>query len=324
MQYYVLKGCGLELSDASVMFFDRTYVRHGAINVHGLFTSESVLEQVLEMQDKIKEMIPKYHALVQGDEPMIAMGDQCSSPYNCEFCDYCSALNPVVEEPQASLSKTVIFDKQMLQEDLKTLKYPICHLDFETIMPGVPMFDNSSPYQQITFQFSMHIKESPTSEVQHYEYLAPNDLSVDPRIGLIKEMIFYTKKAKTVLMYSPFERIQINKMIQAFPEYTDDLEKLVDKLWDLMPIFRSKHCYTEDMGRSFSIKVVLPALCPELSYAVLDINNGLAASSSFLELYYSNDKEYIHETRANLLKYCCLDTFAMVRFLEVLEQAVKI
>lgn len=139
-------------------------------------TYQSVLEQALEMQDKIKEMIPQYHALVKGDEPMISMGDQCSYPYNCEFCDYCTALNPEVEEAKESLSKTVIFDKARIREDLKTLKYPICHLDFETIMPGVPMFDNSTPYQQITFQFSIHIKETPTSEVLHYEYLAPNDL----------------------------------------------------------------------------------------------------------------------------------------------------
>ena len=150
--------------------------------------------------------------------------------------------------------------------------------------------------------------------------MAPYDLSVDPRIGLIEEMILHCKKANTVIMYSHFEKTQIKKLKRDFPQYATDLEEILHKLWDLMAVFRSRHCYTESMQNSYSIKKVLPALCPELSYKSLVINNGLVASNTFLDLYYFKDKDYINETRKNLLKYCHLDTLAMVKVMEVLDQ----
>ena len=321
VQYYVLKGCGMELADASVMYFDRSYVKRGDIDVHQLFTYKSVLSNILPMQEEIEQNISVFLDMVKADEPCIEMGKQCDYPYECEFKDYCrSLLPPAVEEEKKSLSNEAIVNSAEVKRFLDKVNYPICHLDFETIRPGVPLFDESRPYQQITFQFSIHIKESPTSELVHYEYLAPNDLRVDPRIGLIQEIISHCRKANTVIMYSHFEKTQIKKMIHDFPEYASELEKITSKLWDLMAVFRSRHYYTESMQGSYSIKKVLPALCPALSYSNLEINNGLTASDTFMDLYYSDDSEYINETRANLLRYCHLDTLAMVKVLEVLEK----
>jgi hypothetical protein len=76
------------------------------------------------------------------------------------------------------------------------------------------------------------------------------------------------------------------------------------------------------MGRGYSIKTVLPLMVPELSYKDLEINNGADACSLFLQLYGSTDTELIDQTRQNLLKYCHLDTLAMVRILGELEAKI--
>ena len=107
-------------------------------------------------------------------------------------------------------------------------------------------------------------------------------------------------------------------MIRDFPEYAVELQTIVDRLIDLMNPFR-KHYRTESMEGRYSIKKVLPALCQELSYHDLEIGNGMDASNAYLELYYCEDKNYVNTTREHLIKYCHLDTLAMVKVLEVLE-----
>ena len=323
VQYYVLKGCGLEISDASVMHFDRSYLRKGALDVRGLFTSDSVLKQILPMQEIIKANIPEFHALVEKEEPMIEMGNHCSTPYDCDFRGYCSSMLLLKEEEEVIkqiLSSTPQVNTVEIKRFLDNVTYPICHLDFETIMPGVPLFDNSRSYQQIPFQYSMHCQNSKSEEIIHSDYLAPSDLSIDPRKGLIEQMIVQTKEAKTILVYNiAFERTRINEMIRDFPEYALELQTIVDRLIDLMTPFRKQY-RTESMEGRYSIKKVLPALCPELSYYDLEIGNGMDASNAYLELYYCEDKEYVNTTREHLLKYCHLDTLAMVKVFEVLEK----
>ena len=108
-------------------------------------------------------------------------------------------------------------------------------------------------------------------------------------------------------------------MKRDFPKYTEELDSIIDKLVDLMPPFRSKHYRTESMEGSYSIKKVLPAVSSELSYNDLEISNGGDASNTFLELYYSEDNDYVEKTRQHLLTYCGLDTLAMVKVLNALE-----
>ena len=73
------------------------------------------------------------------------------------------------------------------------------------------------------------------------------------------------------------------------------------------------------MQGSYSIKYVLPALIPELSYRDLEINEGGLASVAFESLFYETDLIRIADIRNNLIEYCKMDTFAMVKLLEKLE-----
>ncbi len=83
--------------------------------------------------------------------------------------------------------------------------------------------------------------------------------------------------------------------------------------------FRSKHYYLPEMQGSYSIKKVLPALVPSLSYEHLTINNGGDASSIFYNLRKEEDAAKVKEIRAALREYCGLDTWAMVKILEKIK-----
>lgn len=321
IQYYVVKGSGLDLKDAFLMHLNREYVRRGDIEVNKLFIPENVLNQILPMQQEIPVNILDLQQMLKNIEPNIEIGAYCTSPYLCDFYDYCSKLVPAVEEEIIELSSK----PEILQNDVKAfvekIQYPLCHLDFETIMPAIPMFNESRPYQQIPFQYSLHFQDVKDGNIKHHSYLAESNLNIDPRIGLIEQMIEQTKDAKTILVYSIiFERTRVKEMIRDFPQYEIELQEIIDKMNDLIIPFKQKYYRTETMEGSSSIKKVLPALCPGLSYKELEIGNGMAASNSFLNLYFCDDEEIKNKTRENLLIYCHLDTLAMVKIFDVLKK----
>lgn len=324
VQYYVVSGSGIPLADAYVMHFDKEYVRRGNIEVNKLFKADSVLKDVKNLQDEVRTTIPVLAEMLNGEEPEIAMGSQCTSPYTCDFCDYCKKLAPpLAETAPVELSSEPEVKVDDVRKYVESIEYPIAHLDFETIMPGVPMFDESRPYQQLPFQYSLHVQDSKDSDIRHYQYLAESNPGIDPRIGLIEQMIEQTKDAATIFVYwIAFERSRIYEMMRDFPQYSSALQGIVDRLVDLIVPFKRKYYRTETMEGSSSIKKVLPALCPELSYNDLEISEGMTASNSFLDLYYCTDAETIAKTRQNLLAYCHLDTLAMVKLLEVLRKVI--
>ena len=168
----------------------------------------------------------------------------------------------------------------------------------------------------------MHYRSAKGAACEHFEYLADHD--ADPRIGLIRSLIENIRRPGPIIVYNiGFERSRLTEMQRDFPHYANELGHIIDHLVDLMPVFRSKHYWTEAMGDSYSIKVVLPALCPDCSYEDLEIQDGSSASGIFLTLYGCGDTELIAMTRKDLLAYCEMDTWAMVRLVKVLEEAVS-
>ena len=192
-------------------------------------------------------------------------------------------------------------------------------LDFETINPAVPIYDGSKPYQQLVFQYSLHIQETPTSELKHREYLA--DPKKDPRIGFIEQLINDCGTIGDVLVYNvSFERGKLNDLAEVFPIYSKAIKDIVIRLKDLMMPFQKKWYYTPEMKGSYSIKFVLPALVPELSYNELEIKEGGTASNTFLSMVNGSFKGDTAKVRSQLLEYCKLDTYAMVKILERLKK----
>jgi len=359
-QYYVITNNGIELEDISVVFINTSYVKNGDIDVNQLFTIESVKERILELQPQVKQYIKQMKNMLDSPSvPNIDIGPHCSDPYGCSFTGHCwkhvpdnsvfsykgvstnskwelfnSDIVTVEEIPDnyplnnteqlvvsSIKNKSSYIDKNSIASFVKGLNYPLYFLDFETLyMVSIPIYDNSSPFQQIPFQYSLHIKKSKSSKVEHFEFLAGATRDVDPRIKFIETLVHVIGTIGDIIVYNDtFEKGRLKEIKDLFPQYSVQIENMLSRVVDLMPPFRSRHYYTPDMKGSYSIKKVLPALVPGLSYDGMDIEDGGAASSSFMKLFDESDPEIIKKTREDLLKYCELDTLAMVEILRVLE-----
>lgn len=325
IQYYVVKGCGLDVADVSVMFMNNGYVRRGELNVGELFRHESVLNRIMPLLESIPGNIDGFIKLLDSpEEPGIEMGKQCNNPYSCDFHAYCLALLPEEDVTDTELlSRTPTVMEEGLKDFMEEISYPLFFLDFETIIPCVPLYDESRPYQQITFQYSLHYKQSRNSALLHYEFLG--NPGHDPRIPLIESLIGNLSNPGRIIVYNiTFEKCRLKEMQRDFPQYAGKLGDIIERMTDLMPVFRKKLYSCEYMQNSYSIKYVLPALCPGFSYKGLELNNGAAASAAYTSLTGIKDETVISKTRADLLEYCKLDTLAMVKILEVLENTVDI
>ena len=161
---------------------------------------------------------------------------------------------------------------------------------------------------------------SEESEIVHKEYLA--DPIKDPRIGFIKQLINECGDSGDILVYNiGFERGRLNELIEQFPDYNDPLQAIIDRLKDLMIPFQNKWYYTPEMRGSYSIKNVLPALVPELSHNNLNIKDGGMASCIFQSMINNKFNGNEISTRKDLLEYCKLDTYAMVKIIEKLKKS---
>ncbi|MDB4716976.1 DUF2779 domain-containing protein, partial [Flavobacteriaceae bacterium] len=359
IQFYTITNSGIDLKDISIVHINNQYVKDGELDINQLFTIKSVYDQVLEFLPRIPNEVRRLKNVIESPEiPQIDIGPHCSDPYDCDFKGTCwkhipqysvfniSRLNKdkkfdlynqgVITLDQIDLGQTDLNPNQVLQVqseingtthiDIKEIRnftnglsYPLYFLDFETIGPAVPKYNGSRPYQQLVFQYSLHIQETSNSEIIHREYLA--DPSQDPRIGFIDQLIKDCGTSGDIIVYNiGFERGKLNDLIEVFPQYSNDLKGIINRLKDLMIPFQQKWYYTPEMKGSYSIKYVLPALVPELSYNDLDIKEGGTASNTFLSMVNGSFKGDVKETRRQLLEYCKLDTFAMVKILEKLLQ----
>ena len=214
-------------------------------------------------------------------------------------------------------TKSAQVDTAAIRAALNSIEWPICYLDFETLMTAVPLYPNVAPHEQLVTQYSLHVETSPGSDLAHQDYLA--DHARDCREELAAELIRDTAECRTIVVYSSFEKTMIRGLAKLLPTYASTLAGLEAKLFDLEPVVRKGLVHPDFGGRS-SIKVVLPVLAPDLSYANLDIADGAAAVAAFAKLTLGQmTDEEIHDVRGALLEYCKLDTLAMVRVLHTLR-----
>jgi hypothetical protein len=215
-------------------------------------------------------------------------------------------------------------DKIKIKEFLNEIKYPIYFFDFETYQAIIPDLIGIHPNQQIPFQYSLHIMYA-DGRLEHKEYLG--DGINDPRPKLIKQMLSDLGSEGSIIAYNmSFEIGRIKELAYNFKKYYNDLYALIPRFIDLLIPFQNGYYYNKDIGGSFSIKSVLPALFPDepsLNYHNLeDVHRGDEASDTYINFKYMEDSERIRK-RNNLLKYCCLDTYAMVKLYEKLNSFIK-
>ncbi len=362
IQYYVLKNCGMNIKDISIIYINNQYVRNGRLDIHSLFRIQSVKDFVLERQGLIvSETRRLKEVLTRKTIPGIPIGVQCFTPYQCSFFGTCwknvpdysvfNIANLGIEKKfelynsgyinledvpadyklnsnqrmqvESHISNKTVIDEEEIKKFLSGIKYPLYFMDFETFMPAVPMFDRSRPYQQIPFQYSLHYIKKENSELEHYEFLA--EASGDPRMPFIIKLLDDTKNKGTILVYNKsFEITRLKEIGRDFPEFEDEINKRIDRIADLMIPFQKKFYYKPEMKGSYSIKYVLPALVPEMSYDNLEIKEGGTASMAFESLYFETNMFKINEIRENLLRYCGMDTLAMVEIMKKLKHGFMV
>lgn len=221
--------------------------------------------------------------------------------------------------------KSTYIDKQRLRHFLSKLSYPLYFLDFETEQTVIPKYDYSSPYDQIPFQYSLHYIEREGRELRHKEFLG--DSVNDPRRALAERLTEDIPKGVCVVAYhSPFEKERLKGIAHIFPDLAEHLLNIRENIVDLKKPFTDGYYYNAAMGSSFSIKSVLPAVFPsdpELDYHNLEgVHNGSEAMNIYPEIANMPPAEAA-KARVNLLKYCALDTFAMVKLWQKLVEVSK-
>ena len=209
--------------------------------------------------------------------------------------------------------------KAKIKDFLECLTYPIYFLDYETSMSIVPPYDGTSPYQQIPFQYSLHILDKPVGELKHTEYLHRDSTHPVPKLlEKLKKDIGST--GSILVWYKTFEMKRNLEMVEMFPEYKNFLIDVNSRVVDLMEPFAQGLFVDKDFFGSSSIKNVLPVMVPNLNYKGLDIQEGQSAQRLWMEAVIKN-KEGINKAKLfhNLIEYCKLDTLAMVEIWRVLN-----
>lgn len=364
-QKYVLQKCGINIVGTFLVNIDNAYIRRGELDIHKLFKFTDVSEWVSEEEKIVESNLEYAEKLLANDtEPEIDIDLHCSLPYDCGFWEYCTKDIPKpsvfdlyrlsFNNKIASYKKKIItyqdvldyglkisdiqrrqieyalkelpdhIDKDGIKSFLSNLSYPLYFLDFETMQPAVPQFDNSKPYAQIPFQYSLHYIECEGGELKHKEFLAVS--GEDPRRAIAESLCDDIPDNVCVLAYNKaFECTRLEELAALFSDLAEHLLKIRFNIKDLLTPFQGGHYYNREMGGSFSIKSVLPALFPDepsLNYHNLEgVHNGSEAMSIFPEIK-NMPKAEAEAARQNLLRYCELDTYAMVKVWEKLKSLI--
>lgn len=357
VQVYVVKGAGLPIAKAAVIHVNTDYIRHGEIDVHSLFKIEDITETVKEKEQYVKESIAEIRVMLNGDMPSIDIGEHCESPYSCDFMGHCwkhipqeysvfdlrgRGLNgyelyrqgiinlkdiPTEElnfqqklQVEGISKKQDYIDRDALREFLVSLWHPIYFLDFECLY-GIPIppFDGTQAYQHIPFQYSLHYLKEPNGTPGHSDFLAePRE---DGRLRLLEKLLDeIPENACIVAFNAPYEGRILRGLAESFPQHESKIYRIIDNLYDLAIPFRSKYLYLWQMNGSYSLKVVLPLLVPEMSYSELEVSNGEDAMRAYLKTWDMDDKDQINVVRQALLTYCRQDSLGIVRLFQKLHE----
>ena len=317
-QYYVITHSGLPLTGISLVHVNNLYVRRGDLDLQQLFSTELMTKHILPLQAAIPGNLSSLFEMLKEDTmPVIAMGPQCKNPFRCDFCEYCMQSIPAGDDDSGE-TRPANRDQAALDEFLGDLEYPLYYMDFETIQFAVPQYDESRPYQQIPFQYSLHIQLTKGGPVEHLAFLGTPPS--DPRPAFIESLLTGLGDSGSIIVWNQaFENTRLREIARDFPEYAAAIDPLFGRVADLMVPFRRKHLYNPEMNGSYSLKAVLPALITDISYSALEIQEGCTASLTYESLYHDEDPGSVQVKRDNLLEYCKLDTLSMVRLLERLQ-----
>jgi hypothetical protein len=351
---------GLKIGRCKLAYINTKYVRQGDIDPEQLFTIEDITDRVDAVSDDLQEQVEVIiNVMSLGQYPEIGIGPHCNEPYECPLREKCWSFLPehnvlglyyggkrrfellesgiqqirdipdefFSNEKQRIQQESVVkgephINREAVRQFLQRLQYPVYYLDFETFATAIPLFDGTRPYQQIPFQFSLHVVEDIKAEPRHHMYLAEG--TDDPRPALVGELKrLLGDRGSIVAYFLPFEQQVLKELAGAFPGYGEWVEGLQGRMLDLYSPFKSFHYYHPAQKGSASLKSVLPAMTG-VNYDGLGINNGKVAGVAFLAAEHGKVSEADRVgIRGNLKEYCGQDTFGMVLIVKKLAEAAE-
>lgn len=360
-QKNVLNDLGIELGTLNLIRLNKKYVRLGDINLQELFFVEDLTDQVNKKLEEIKQKMEGAYELLAGEnEPkghcdciLKGKNSHCTTAWysNSDLPEYSVySIARIHKKKLAELVDSHIFniydmpddfplsdnqkrqvetaksgkeyiDKDGISEFLGVMKYPLAFLDYETYPSAIPKYNRYSPYQQIPFQFSLHVIDSHESELEHYDFIYTDQDCPDEYFAKALKK-YLPEKGSVVVWNQKFEQ-GINKQLgERLSEYKDFMQNVNNRVIDLIvPFFGKTTMYDHpEFKGSASIKYVLPALVPNLSYKNMHIQEGGAASDTWNRIILGEYSEDEKNMKVQALKdYCHLDTLAMVEIWRVLK-----
>jgi hypothetical protein len=353
VQAFVAKTAGVRLDSVSVAHIDSAFVYQGDESYDGLLVEKDLTVETLKRRGEVKTWIAEAQSILENTaEPSIQTGRHCSEPYECGFQSHCRSREPQAKYPASllprvqakglkafldenravelqdisdellnerqrrvkshTLADSIFFDQVGAAADLAPHKLPAYFLDFETIQFAVPIWKGTRLYQQIPFQFSVHVLPK-SKPIEHYAFL---DLSgSDPSKPFAEALIERCGSKGPIFVYNAgFESARIKELAQRFSRLRKPLLAINKRLVDLLRVAEQRYYHPSQQG-SWSIKKVLPAIAPDLRYDALEgVQDGGLAMEAYLEsLAPSTPVVRKHQIEQQLLAYCQLDTYAMVR-----------
>ncbi len=359
IQNYVVSKSGVPVEHCYLMHINTDYFQTTEQTDWGQFFLKTLMDAELTPPQEIERDLADIKALLAGPEPPAQLDKNgCGG---CEAYEYCWKNVPpdsvfevfrsqkardymaqgilrVQDVPAGSCNSDKLnhwvevyrtqqpyIDRAAVAHWLNGLKYPLYYFDFETCQPVVPLWRYSRPYQQIPFQFSLHVQRKANGPFEHYQYLFEG--KQDPRYGCVEAMLKYIgAEGSLIAHHASFERGCVQHLAQDLPlpqAQKEALQHISSRFVDTEAPFKQDYLHPHMHGSS-SIKKVLPSLVPELSYEGMPIANGGDAMNAFDLLYFGKlTKQQQAQLRADLLAYCKQDTWAMVKLVEVLRQSVQ-
>jgi len=362
IQHRVVSRSGLDLASSCLAHINRNYVFDGrSIDVRRFFRIRNLTRRVERLLPSLTFLLrSEFRVLAMPNAPDLPSGPHCTDPVRCEFYDLCNPPRPTdhigylpriqasaVEELEEMGVESIrdipsdfpLNERQRractsvqtgqpwfspeLQEELCGLKYPLYFMDFETVNPAIPRLAGMRPYDQLPFQWSVHVQRQPEVEPEHFEFLATD--KSDPRHEFITSLCTALGKSGSIVVYNQqFESQRLSELTAWLPEFSGRVKKIQRRLFDLLPLVRNR-VYHPAFAGSFSLKAVLPALVPDMTYEGMLVAGGQDAGLAWESLIRGGlDRDEHQRVRKALLDYCGQDTLALIKLVERLQVGISL
>jgi hypothetical protein len=357
LQVRVQRDAGINVRKYHVVYINNEFVRQGEIDPARFFVREDVTDAVDDLLPTVDDNLDRMQEVIRLEAcPEVAIGPHCGTPYDCPLRNRCWSflpednvftlarigakgfrlleqgitgirqipasfkLSPIQElQRQAVVSGKPHIDTATVAAFLKRLKHPVHYLDFETFAPAIPMFDGDGPFEQIPFQFSLHVERAAGAKPEHVMFLAEG--TGDPRRAFMERLRAVLGDHGSVIVYNAqFEKGVLTRCAERIPEFEPWVSSVKHRVVDLLTPFKSFRVYNPQQRGSASIKAVMPALTGR-GYDELEIQEGGTASMEFVRVNFGDVPAAERQrVRRQLEEYCGRDTEGMVWLVEALRK----